>query len=59
MAKGSDTPWKIVAILLAVLLAFFLLRWVFSIVWWLAGTAMFLAIAGAIAWALFTVTRKR
>ncbi len=59
MAQRTDTPWKIVAIVLAVLLALLLARWVFSLVWWLAGTAMLLVVVGAIVWALYTVTRKR
>jgi hypothetical protein len=59
VAKGSDTPWKIIAIVLLVLIGLFLIRWIFSIVWWLAGTAMFLLVVGAIVWAIYTVTRKR
>jgi hypothetical protein len=59
MPERSEFPWKIVAIILLILVALLAVRWIFSIVWWLAGTVIFVAVVVAIVWALMTVTRKR
>jgi hypothetical protein len=59
VAARSEFPWKLVAIVLGVLLGLLVLRWLASLVWWLFGVLAFVAVVGAIVWALFTVTRKR
>jgi hypothetical protein len=55
----SAFPWKAVAVVLGVLLLVLLLRGILGFVWWLAGVLVFLAVVGAIAWAVVTVMGGR
>lgn len=59
MPAQREFPWKLVAIVLAVLVGLLVLRRVASLVWWAFGMLAFVAVVGAIVWALYTVTRKR
>ena len=59
MPSQSAFPWKAVAVVLAILLAIVVLRGILGFVWWLAGVLVFLAVVGAIAWAVVTVMGGR